>query len=59
MIVDPALRLRLAGAGRWAVTTRFSFEAGVSKIAARLAVPSDPMPEPGPVSTRDAYEPVS
>ena len=43
-IVDPALRLRLAGAGRRAVTARFSFEDGVSKIAARLAASSDPIP---------------
>ena len=45
-IVDPALRLRLAGAGRRAVTARFSFEDGVSKIAARLAAPSGPIPGP-------------
>ena len=43
-IVDPALRLRLAEAGRRAVTARFSFEDGVSKIAARLAASSEPMP---------------
>ena len=43
-IVDPALRLRLARAGRRAVTARFSFEDGVSRIAARLAAPSDPVP---------------
>ena len=43
-IVDPALRLRLAGAGRRAVTTRFSFEDGVSKIAARLAASPRPIP---------------
>ena len=44
-IVDPALRARLAAAGRRTVTTRFSFEDGVSKIAARLASPPDPMPD--------------
>ena len=45
-IVDPVLRRRLAGAGRRAVTTRFSFEDGVSTIAARLAASSDSAPRP-------------
>ena len=58
-IVDPVLRLRLAAAGRRVVTTRFSFEDGVSTIAARLATSSDPVPEPRPESARGVPEPVS
>ena len=58
-IVDPVLRLRLAAAGRRVVTTRFSFEDGVSTIAARLAVSSDPVPESRPESARGVPEPVS
>ena len=57
-IVDPVLRLRLAEAGRRAVTTRFSFEDGVSRIAARLAALSDPAPEPRPESARAVCESV-
>ena len=45
-ITDPALRRRLAEAGRRAVTTRFSFEDGVARIAARLTAPSAPVPRP-------------
>ena len=56
-IVDPALRSRLADAGRRVVTTRFSFEDGVAKIAARLTEPSNPAANPGPV--RGICEPAS
>ena len=47
-IVEPALRARLAEAGRRVVTTRFSFEDGVMRIAERLAAPSEPAPEANP-----------
>ena len=46
IIADPGLRARLAEAGRRVATTRFSFEDGVERIAARLAAPSHPAPDP-------------
>ena len=55
-IVDPVLRLRLAEAGRRAVTTRFSFEDGVSRIAARLTTPSNPFPRPVAAGALEAHE---
>ena len=58
-IAAPALRARLAEAGRRLVTTRFSFEEGVARIAARLMEPAAPAPAPGPVDMREAHEPVS
>ena len=56
-IVDPGLRSRLADAGRRVVTTRFSFEDGVARIAARLTDSSNPAANPGPV--RGICEPAS
>ena len=47
-IRDPALRGRLAEAGRRVVTTRFSFEEGVTRIAAKLEAMSGPASKPGP-----------
>ena len=58
-ITDPAVRMRLAEAGRRVVTTRFSFEDGVDRIAARLTAPSIPAANPGPASARGIYEPAS
>ena len=45
-IADAALRARLAEAGRRVMTTRFSFEDGLEKIAFRLSVPSVSVPMP-------------
>ena len=58
-IADPALRRRLAGAGRRVVTTRFSFEDGVARIAARLTARPGPAPGPGSVPPCGICEPVS
>ena len=58
-MTDPALRARLAEAGRRVVTTRFSFEDGATRIAARLMAPSHPSPPPSPALAREAHEPVS
>ena len=58
-IVDPALRFRLAEAGRRVVTTRFSFEEGVARIAARLAAPSGSVPGRAPAGAGGIREPVS
>ena len=58
-IADPGLRDRLAKAGRRVVTTRFSFEDGVARIAARLVAPSGPSPRPDPGRARGIFEPVS
>ena len=58
-IADPALRARLAEAGRCVVTTRFSFEDGAARIAARLMAPANPPPLPIPAVAREAHEPVS
>ena len=45
-IADPALRARLAGAGRRTVAARFSFEEGIERIAAKLeAGPASKQPE--------------
>jgi len=44
-IAAPELRRRLAAAGRRVVTTRFSFEDGVARIAARLTAPSGSPPK--------------
>ena len=44
-MAEPALRARLAEAGRQVVTTRFSFEAGIARIAAMLDGRSTPSPE--------------
>ena len=54
----PGLRARLADAGRRAVTTRFSFEAGAARIAERLASPPHPAPRPSPANAFEAREPV-
>ena len=56
-IAAPALRARLAAAGRRVVNTRFSFEEGVERIAARLATTSGRAPEPSPAASFDAREP--
>ena len=58
-IVDPALRARLAGAGREVMATRFSFEDGVGRIAARLTSASAPPAHPDPTGVRGICEPVS
>ena len=60
-IADPALRGRLAEAGRRVVTRRFSFEDGVASIAARLTARSgsSPAPTPGPGQSRGICEPAS
>ena len=58
-IVDPALRSRLADAGRRVVTTRFSFEDGVARIAARLTAPTGPIPRSIPARAHSIGEPVS
>ncbi|MDD9983100.1 MAG: glycosyltransferase family 4 protein [Gammaproteobacteria bacterium] len=58
-IVDPALRSRLADAGRRTVTTRFSFEDGIAKIAARLTAPSAPAPQSNPARAHGIGEPAS
>ena len=50
-ITDSALRSRLAEAGRRVVTTRFSFEDGVDRIAARLTAPSIPAANPAPAES--------
>ena len=59
VIVDPALRARLAEAGRRVVTARFSFEDGVARIAARLTAPPHPSPSPSQADARGLCEPVS
>ena len=58
-MTDPALRRRLAQAGRRAVTTRFSFEDGAARIAARLMAPSHPTPKPSLTRARGVCEPMS
>ena len=58
-MVDPGLRGRLADAGRRVVTTRFSFEDGIARIAARLASASNPAPRPDPAQAHELCEPVS
>ena len=58
-MTDPGLRGRLAEAGRRIVTTRFSFEDGIARIAARLAAPSHPGPRPDPAQAREICEPAS
>ena len=58
-IVDPALRARLAAAGRRVVTTEFSFEDGVGRIAARLTAPSVAAAKPDPAGVRGLCEPAS
>ena len=58
-IVDPALRVRLAAAGRRVMATGFSFEDGVARIAARLTAPSVAAARPGPARVRGVCEPVS
>ena len=47
-IADPALRARLAEAGRRTVTARFSFEDGIERIAAKLGAVSGPGSKPRP-----------
>ena len=54
----PGLRARLADAGRRAVTTRFSFEAGAARVAERLAAPPHPAPRQSPANAFEAREPV-
>ena len=58
-IVDPVLRARLAGAGRAVMETRFSFEDGVARIAARLTSPPVPSGNLHPAGARGICEPVS
>ena len=58
-IVDPVLRSRLADAGRRVVTTRFSFEEGVARIAARLMAPTGPIQRSIPTRADGIGEPVS
>ena len=58
-MADPGLRGRLAEAGRRVVTTRFSFEDGIARIAARLAAASHPAPRPDPAQAREICEPAS
>ena len=53
-IADPALRIRLAAAGRRTVTARFSFEEGIERIAAKLEARSEPASTPGLAGVRDA-----
>ena len=57
-IADPALRARLAEAGRRVVTARFSFEAGTARIGALLTAPPHPAPRPSPGDAFEAREPV-
>lgn len=57
-IADPALRARLAEAGRGVMATRFSFDDGVTRIAARLTAPTVPSVSPHPAGTRGICEPV-
>ena len=59
VIVDPALRARLAGRGREVMATRFSFEDGVGRIAAKLASASAPAAHPEPARVRGICEPAS
>ena len=58
-VTDPDLRGRLTKAGRKVVTTRFSFEHGIARIAARLTASSYSAPETVPAQTREICEPVS
>ena len=58
-IVDPALRARLAAAGREVMATRFSFEDGVERIAARLTAARRPTPGPSPARPGEICQPVS
>lgn len=58
-IVDPELRARLAGAGREVMATRFSFEDGVERIAARLTAARRPTPGPSPARPGEICQPVS
>ena len=53
-IADPVLRGRLAEAGRRVVTTRFSFEDGAARIAAKLEAASEPASKPGLAGVCDA-----
>ena len=56
-IAAPALRTRLAAAGHRVVTTRFSFEEGVERIAARLTATSGPAPTASHAGSFNAREP--
>ena len=56
-IVAPALRARLAAAGRRVVTTRLSFEEGIERIAARLAAPPQRAPAASSAGSFDACGP--
>ena len=58
-IVDPSLRARLAEAGRRVVTTRFSFDAGVERIATRLGAAASSGHAPFPAGVRGALGSVS
>ena len=58
-IADPALRARLAAAGRRTVTERFSFEEGVARVAAKLGAAAEPPPQPGFAAVRDVPRLVS
>ena len=59
LIGEPAMRARLAAAGRHVVTKRFSFEDGVARIAARLTAAAGDSTEPGPVVVPGVFEPAS
>ena len=58
-IVDPELRGRLARTGREVMETRFSFEDGVGRIAARLTAARHPTPGPSPSRPGEICQPVS
>ena len=58
-IGDTALRARLAGAGRRVMASRFSFEDGVARIAARLTAPSRRTEGSSPARPREICEPAS
>ena len=58
-ILDPALRARLSGAGRRVMASRFSFEEGVARIAARLMAARRPTPGPSPARPGEIRQPVS
>ncbi len=56
-IAEPERRARLAEAGRTVMETRFSFEEGVDRIAAKLTAPFTPATNPGPARSRGICEP--
>ena len=56
-IADPALRARLAEAGRRTVAARFSFERGIERIAVKLEATSAPASTSGLAAVRDTPRP--